>query len=315
MSLILVTNPVVTEDGVVKNIFAGFRPVEYVFKREDLSITSVGAGLDDNIEVTIGTDLTSILSVGDFFYLYAPGDSGEYIYDLSGEITAITSTTITMDSKFIEAASSGYINYFQDYYVEVELVGEENVNRKVIPFSLKDDGDQAGNITIDVSIANDKNRQSFTLDTEPLTEGRIKFDVRYREVSEGSTGSWESLEDPIILVFAWEQMDIEEFINDFDYPKIYKGYDAGVILSHSDSNGSASFVSLTYNEYDINKTVLTTSNALAQISNSLYGLFFFLFSKSISLNSKTKYIKFTGSYVNLPDYEPIDYASPDYKTT
>lgn len=313
MSLTLITNPVTTESGVTKNIFPGFRPVEYVFKREDLAITSVGSGLDDNIEVTIGTDLTTELSVGDFFYLYAPGDSGEYTYDLSGEITAITATTITMDSKFIEAASSGYINYLQNYYVEVELVGEENVNRKVIPFSLKDDGDPAGNITIDVSIANDKNRQAFTLISEPLTDGRIKFDVRYREVSEGSTGSWVSMEDPIIIVFAWEQMDVEEFINDFDYPNIYKGYDSGVILSHSDSNGSASFVALTYNEYDINKSVLTSSNVLGQISNSLYGLFFFLISKSISYNSNTKYIKFTGNYVNLPDYEPIDYASPDYK--
>lgn len=314
MSLVLNTNPVTTDGGIKKNIFPGFRPVEYKFKREDLAIVSVGSGVDNNILITVGTDLSSYLSAGDSIYLFAEGDSGTYNYDLTGEIVTITSTQITIDSGYIEGSTSGYINYLINYYVEMELVGEENVNRKVIPFSLKDDGDQAGNITIDVGIANDKNKELFQTASQELTEGRIKFDVRYREVSLGVTGSWTLLSDPVILVYAWEQMETEDIINSFDLPQLYKGYNSGIVICHSDDNGLGDYVTLQYDELDINQQDVTTGNPIGQIESGYYGMIFFLISKLLSFDSDTKYIKFKGGVSDIPDYLAGDYDPAGYLT-
>lgn len=314
MSLTLITNPVTTEGGVVKNIFPGFRPVEYVFKREDLAIVSVGEA-SGYAEITIGTDLTSYLSEGDYIYLYAEGDSGDYDYDEICEITAITSTTITLDIPYIENSSSGYINYLKNYYVELQLVNPDNSSIQMIPFSLKDDGDQAGNITIDVSIANDKNRKLFDISTRELTEGRVRFDVRYREISEGVTGSWTDMSDPVILVYAWEQMDTEEILNGFDMPELYKGYDFAVALSHSNRNGTDSFVVAKYNELDINREELVTGLSIGQLSIDLYGIFLFVLGSGTTFDGNTEYIEVYGEYADLPDYDPEGYDSSDYLTT
>lgn len=314
MSLTLTKNPVTTEGGIIKNIFPGYRPVEYEFKREDLQITSIGES-GGNIEITIGVDLTTYLSPGDYIYLSSPGISGTFDYDLVAEILNVTATTIELDSLFIEGAASGYINYFLNYYVEVELVGVENVNRKILPFNLINDGDQAGNITIDVSVANDKNRQMFEFLTQEETAGRLKFNVRYRQVYDGSAESFTEINDPVILVYAWEQMETDEIINSFDLPKLYKGYDFGVIASHSDQNGTNSFVALDYDELNINQIEVSSANAIGQLDIDLFGMLFYHIPKSTIFDNTTEYVRINGSYTNLPDYMAGDYADVEYKTT
>jgi hypothetical protein len=103
MALTLISNPVVTEGGIVKNLFSGFEPVEFLFKREDLPIVSVDLGVDAFVRITISNNLTTYLSVGDSVYLYAEGLDG-YIYDNVGEITAITATTIDCTINYMKAA-------------------------------------------------------------------------------------------------------------------------------------------------------------------------------------------------------------------
>ena len=72
MSLTVVENPITTSD-FVNNVFAGFLPCEFKFKREDQAIATIGSGTDAKIEITItGVDLTSFLSASDSIYLYAP---------------------------------------------------------------------------------------------------------------------------------------------------------------------------------------------------------------------------------------------------
>lgn len=318
MSLTLISSPVETISGVKQNVFAGFAPVEFEFKREDLAIVSIGSGLNNNIEITIGTDLSSYLEVGDYIYLYAEGASGTYDYDLSAEILAITSSTITINSQYIEGSSTGYINYLKNYYVECELVDIDNVNIKKIPFTLKDDGDNAGNITIDVSIANDKNRQQFLLEKREITEGRIRFNLQYREVYTGvaTPNNYILIDDPVILVYATEQPEAEELINDFDLPKLYKGYDSGIILTHSNDNAFDIAIKVFYDELDINQTQIVADQNIGDLSIDEYGFLFFKWNKSLyaGLNADTKFIKFKPDYVALPDYDPADYATPDYKT-
>ena len=65
MSLTLITNPV----SGTSEIFAGFLPIEFIFKREDLAITSVTSGTG-GAKINHAGDLSSYLSAGDSIYVY-----------------------------------------------------------------------------------------------------------------------------------------------------------------------------------------------------------------------------------------------------
>jgi hypothetical protein len=62
MSLILTTNPV---GSAASKFFAGFQKCEFVFKREDLSVTSIDSGTDAKARINHAGDLTSYLDPGD----------------------------------------------------------------------------------------------------------------------------------------------------------------------------------------------------------------------------------------------------------
>ena len=98
MSVNLISNPVIVESGIIKNVFAGFERVEFGFKREDLQITGVGQGIDNQILINTPEDLSGYLEEGDFVYVYSAGAT--YTYDTSGQIVAISSTTITITGDF-----------------------------------------------------------------------------------------------------------------------------------------------------------------------------------------------------------------------
>lgn len=315
MSLTLTESPVIIDSGITYNLFAGFLPVEYKFKREDLQILSLGMGADNTVSILISEDLTSILSVGDSIYLYAPGDTLSYIYDTQGEILEITATTIRLDLQYIESCSSGYINYLPNYYVEAQLVHVDNSLIQMIDFSLTDDGDLAGNVIIDVSIANDKNSQYFEELSQELTDARIKFKLQYRQVYDGSSESFTLIDEEIILVYATEQMDLDEFINDFDNPEIYEGYECGIVFAHSDVNNEDTAISIYYDELDRNKYNINIDNLIIQFDADKYGFLFAYWNKDTVLDPNTEYIKFKAAYTALADYDAADYDGSDYQTT
>lgn len=312
MSIVLTENPVQTISGVVNNLFAGFEPVEFKFKREDEQIAGVGAGTDNKLLINTLSDLSTYLNVGDFVYVYSEGLT--YTYDLSAAIIEITANTITIDSDFIEGTSSGYINYYKNYYLEAQLVNVDNSDIQVLPFSLQDDGDNAGNITIDVSLANDKNIQFFEFVTQELTASRILFKVQYREVWDISDNGFTLINDEIILAYATQQMEVETFVNDLDEPKIWKGYPFGVILAHSSQNSDDEGLEFVYDELDINQTVLTSDNALASIDSDDEGLIFINIDKDTVYDADAEYITLKASYTTLPDFEPTDFSA-DFKIT
>ncbi len=134
MALTLITNPVETVGGVKHDIFAGFTDIEFVFKREDLTGVSITAGTGATIKID-AAGLDTYLSVGDSVYVYAEGAT--YTYDKPGLVTVLDASYIEVDIDFIEVASTNsYINYFINYYVDVQVVNASNTDVKIIPFSL-----------------------------------------------------------------------------------------------------------------------------------------------------------------------------------
>lgn len=312
MSVILEENPVQVVDGIVENIFAGFEPVEYKFKREDLAITGVGQGISNQLLIPTSIDLSSYLDIGDSVYVYSEGD--DFTYDEAGSVVAVTSVSITISVDFIEVGTGGYINYFKNYYLEVELVNKDNSDVKVLPFSLKDDGNNAGNITIDVSIANDLNIQFFEFVSQEMVDSRTIFKVQYREVYDISTGSYTLLNDVVILVYATEQPELEQFINRLEEPKLWKGYPYGIILTHSDDNTVEQGINVEYDELDINQQVVVSGVSLGSFISEKQGFLFNNIDKDTSYNSLTEYIRFKGEYASQPQYNPAQYDNTQYST-
>ena len=308
MALTLVNNPVTINGSTTNNLFAGFEDVEFTFKREDLQIVSIGAGIDSKLLITVGLDLTAILSTGDEIYLFAPSSvaNSNFKYDGVYTIETINATEILCEELFIEASESGYINYLPNYFVEAELVNVDNSDIKVIPFRLKDDGDLAGNININVSIANDLNELEFVSNSSELTDARIKFKMQYRQVYDGSSESFTLISDEIILYFGTEQPEqIETLISAFDEPKIYKGYDSGIIYLHSDSNTPEPLLFIRYEQLDLNKDTLVGVQDLKQYDTGTeYGQLLSILPGSTILNANTKYIRFSSQFGRIPFFDP-----------
>jgi hypothetical protein len=307
MALTLITNPVGTD---ASKIFAGFLPVEFIFKREDLSITSVTAGTG-GAKITHAGDLTSYLSEGDTIYLYSIGTG--YTYNITTDILSIVAGEITVDASYIVSGTGGYINYFKNYYVELQCVNPSLSDVNLLPFSLQSDGDMAGNIRIDVSIVNELNLQRGVI-TEGLQTASVQqFEVKYRQVYVGSAESFTLIDNKlIILLYATETPDDEVILNSFTVPKLFLGYPGALTISNL-ADVASSTIQLNYNELDINKNTIT-SGLLSAIASDVNGFLLWKWPANASLNQSTKFVEFDFSVAGTFDFKAIDFAYPDFKT-
>jgi len=292
MSLTLTSNPVVDNE----NLFAGFLPVVFSFKREDEVVVSIGSGANTNILITTTNDLSSIISAGDYVYLYNVGDNG-HIYNLTAEVLDISGYEITIDSKYIELGTGGYINYKKNYYVELDLVNPENDDIKILPFNLRDDGKPNGEVNIDVSIVNDLNEQYYLDDSGLLENSRTIFKVRYREVSDVETTSYIKIDDEIILTYATEQFDLEDFIYSLEEGEMYIGYEFGICFAHTKAQNEAGItqIEISLTELDENKETIKSGILLYEIDATQTGIFYIKMPDDYAFDENTEYITFTSN--------------------
>jgi len=307
MALTLITNPV--GSGAVK-LFAGFRPVEFVFKREDLQILGIESGTG-GAKINHAGDLTSLLSEGDVIYIYSEGIG--YTYNGSFAILSIVAGEITIDTSYVVDTASGYINYLKNYYVELQCVHRTYSNYNLLPFSLTSDGDAAGNITVDVSVVNDLNRQREAIADGHLIDSRQEFEVQYRQVYDGSSEGFTLIDNKlVVLIYATDDPVNDEILNYFDTPKIYLGYPAALVIAHEEDPASST-MQMIYRELDANQTEVA-SGVLSELDSDINGFISWLWASSASVNLATKYIEFD-FYLNvLSEYDSNDYESTDYVT-
>jgi len=307
MALTVATNPV---GAGTSKIFAGFLPCEFVFKREDLAITSVTAGTGGAKIIHVG-DLTSYLSEGDSLYLYSPGTG--YDYDLVTTVKAIVAGEITVDAPYIVTGGAGYINYFKNYYVELQCVNPTLSDVNLLPFSLENDGDPDGNIRIDVSIVNDLNRQRGAMTEGLISESVQEFEVKYRQVYFGSSENFTLIDNKkIILIYATETPTEETILNSFDLPKIYLGYPAALTVANLEDSASST-VQLVYNELDINNNPVA-SGSLSSLASDVNGYLLWKWPANAAVGSATKYINFDFDVNALFDFAAGDFDYPDFLT-
>lgn len=308
MGLTLITHPV---GAAAQKIFAGFKPVEFIFKREDLEITDIVSGTG-GIKLNVTTDLTSYLTKGDAIYVYSEGTN--YIYDAIGIILTITASEITLDIQYVESATGGYINYLKNYYIELQCIDKSFTAVNLLPFSLQSDGDAAGNISIDVSVLNDKNRQRGAITQGGILESRQEFNVRYKPVYVGSTETFTNITDKLlILVYATVEPEVGIILNNFTVPKLFLGYEGAIVQAIKD-RVEGETIMLNYKELDINQLPIASGN-LGSLNATLNGFLLWKWLKNATVNNKTKYIEFETAIAGISDFANPDFASPDFLTT
>jgi len=319
MAVTLETYPVETMSGKVYNIFAGFNAVELEFKREDIGTFNVGSGAGGKVLITVASDITSELNINEWLYLYGVGAT--YTYDNSYKIIDLLfnspNTEITIDTDFIEVASTGYINYKQNWLLETQLVSPDNVLIKKYPSNIKNDGSPSGVIEINTSMLVDALDTDILGSSGEITDSREICQVKYREVwREDDTALFTLIDDtPIVIIFSAEDSEPETFINEFETPKIWAGYPFVLNLLHSIENLSGTRLVCNFSELDINQDIITTENSLADFAPSAFGILQVNFNDNQKvIEDNTKYVQFNINSSNLADYETGDYNDTDYLT-
>lgn len=311
MSLTLNTNPV---GAGTRKFFAGFQKCEFVFKREDLAVTSVSSGTG-GAKINHAGDLSSYLSIGDTVYLYSEGTN--YTYDGVFEILDITAGEITVDTPYIESGTGGYINYYKNYHVELQCVNKSFSDANILPFSLQSDGDAAGNVIIDVSIVNELNKQRGDIEEAFLSDSVTEFEVKYRQVYDGSSESFTLVDDKLlIMLYAIEEPEEDEVLNQFDLPQLYLGYPAGITVALL-ARAASSTCEMTYDEKDINNNVIA-SGSLGVQDADVSGFLQWEWEagdSGDSVDSQTKYVEFDFNTTAISDFATPDFATPDFVTS
>lgn len=320
MSISLVTYPVISSSGKVRNIFAGFDAVELEFKREDTAIISVTQGANNKILITITGDISSSLNVGEWVYLKAVGST--FTYDGVFQILDIAvpgDTEITVDGDYIEStgATDGYCNYKQNWYLESRLVDPENTAVKNYPEELQTDGNPNGEIKVNTSMLVDFLESELLGQSGQVSESRQHCKVEYREVwREDDTAVFTLIDqEPIIIIFAAENAEIESFVTGFDVPRMWDGYPFYINLLHSTENYIGERVSVEFDELNINQDDINTGNLLANFGPDDFGILQVNFADNVNpIDEDTRYIRFNASSSANADYETGDYNDNDYFT-
>jgi hypothetical protein len=331
MAIELIKYPVTFADGIVNNVFAGFQPLEIEFVREDLAIVSVGDS-GGSLLVTVAGDLSALLNVGEWLYLYA--EAVGFNYDNSFQISNITyaapNTLITLNTAYIANSSTGYINYKQNYFVEAKLVNVDNNAILIYPDTLDDDGTPAGDITINISSPVDYLSNEILTSSGEVSNSRVRFSVMVREVwRENQTNSFVLIDStfdnllpdstvlnvPIIVTYAADSQTPEKFVNDFDMPRMWEGYPFSLAILHSIDNFEGEKIAVTFDELDINQDVISTENPLFEFEPTAFGFLQVNFSDNTNtIADNTRYLNFTFGNTAAADYETVDYDDTDYLT-
>ena len=319
MAVTLTSYPVTTSSGKVRNIFAGFAPVELGFKREDVQIVDVSQGADNKILISINGNITSSLNVGEWVYFYSQGST--YKYDASFQIISIVfsspNTEITVNGEFIEVSTGGYCNYKQNWYLESKLVNPNNNDIMNYPALLQNDGNPNGELTINTSMLVDFLKNEIFETSQEVTGGRKECKVMYREVwREDDTEAFTLVDqEQIIIIYAAEDSEIQDFVNGFEVPRIWDGYPFVLNFINSTENLDGKRVKIQFDELNINKVNITTDNPVINFSPDSFGILQMNFNDNVKpIESNTRYITFNAISSGSADFETVDFDDNDFLT-
>ena len=98
-------------------------------------------------------------------------------------------------------------------------------------------------------------------------------------------------------------------------PKIWDGYPFSINLIHSNQNESGKRVAVSFDELDINESIITSNNLLINFEASDFGILQANFEDNTNpIDDTTRYIRINANSSGSADYETGDYNDTDYLT-
>jgi len=317
MAVTLTSYPVTTSSGKVRNIFAGFDAVELGFKREDTAVISGDESSGGNLRIYGTGDFVSSLNVGEWVYINTSGAT--YTYNGSFQVIEVvldlTNTRIELNLPFVEITTGGYCNYKQDWFLESKLVDPNNNLILKYPQLLQNDGNPNGVLEVNTSMIVDFLKNEILANSGVVENAREECKVMYREVwREDSTQSFILVDqEPIVIIYSAENSEIEDFISEFDVPRMYEGYPFYLNTLHSLEN-QVGRIAISFDELDINSDNINTDNLIANYNSGDYGIVQANFNdKTKVIEEDTRYITFNAYTSVLGDYDSGGYDSAGYE--
>ena len=313
MSLTIINNPASSPTVASPNIYPGFSPVEFMFKRKDDSTAYVdpyelwAAMVLGYVEVTSALNYSSLVSAGDYVYFYQRIKVTKEIegntvtvetYEFSGyfEVKFVSSILFQLNdpdhllhfrvysSEYTITTEESFINYKKDHYVEIELLrntlgsyfnpGPIFYPDKIYPGSLKDYGDNEGNYKIDISVFNDNNELNFDDETKVLTDMFKYIGFRFREVWDVSSSDWTLISGLVILVYGFDDLKVNDISNSYENSVMVEGYKKGFAFITSPEIAQGDSVTFYCDEYDISDSLIKTTELKKFYTDYEFGVLF-----------------------------------------
>lgn len=314
--------PVVGTDGNYSNIFPSQKTLNAVFTRKDSLIDSISSGTDGNILITMTDDLeTDSLSVGDYVSWYSEGYG-----DNRSKVTNLTGTnSFEVDKSFTTTNSTdGFVNYKQNWFLEVRYVSPDSVTDNQLAVEVLDDYSAFYPNTLGVINANIALPSQLIEPELSITNGvndnlSVSYKIQYREsYDDNRENTWvspnydgESIDKKILLVHGTE--DISEGFTDEGFIKVYtRFYPLMYSFIHSDINDTGSTkISIIVTEYSMSQSEIS-SYEVSEIEN-MNGVAIIAMDTN-SLDSSTAFLKFSytietsNNQYDLTEYKGTEYS-------
>lgn len=315
MALTELSYPVTVSSGAYQNKFPSQDPLFLKLNRKDETISSISAGTDSKVRITIPGTFVDI-KVGQFVTWETDG----YSLRSSRVLVIVSSSSIEVDVPFTSIiATNGFINYHRNYFVEARFVIPTSASNSQLAAEIITDYSQIpnqknGNVNVPISQPADLLTPTFELVTGIVNGLFVEYKVQYRESYEGNReGLWVSpVEDiKIMLVHGARSLDVNEFPDSELTKRYVKEYPLVYSMVYSDVNDSGSNVfSVRLTQYDISKTELET-NEIASIPD-MNG-FLLLVVDTSTFNEDTRFVQFSSSKaVSASQYDPVRYDPTQY---
>jgi hypothetical protein len=309
-----ISYPVTGSIGTYQNKFPSQVPLYMEFTRYDETIITIVSGVDNKVRLTVSTAIPA--TVGQYVTWQTDG----YSLRSSKVLSIIAADTIEVDENYtVSTVTNSFINYFQNWILEIRYVLDNSATDDQDAILLLDDYSQVpnkkdGTIRVNINAPADLLRGVFVASAGIEDNLFKKYKLQYRESYDGNrSGTWISptLDIPILLVHAADDLGVNLF-TDFDLPKRYvRGYPLFYSLIYSSVNDAGSNnLKIFLTQYAIDKTVISTDEIESLLD--IDGVYVIMVD-TVALDSDCVFLEFTSllSSSNL-QYDPDDYDPSQY---
>ena len=315
MALSEISYPVTGDIGTYQNTFPSQKPLYAEFLRKDVTIISIVSGVDNNVRLQASANFDNI-QVGQFITWASDG----YAVNSAKVVSIISADTIEVDVQFVSSlATNSFINYYQNYYLEIRYVQASSVTDDQDATEILDDYSQVpnnklGEIRANISYPSDLLIPDFDYAIGAAAGLSQTFKIQFRESWAGNrSGLWvsPSLDVFIMLVHASEDIAINSFTDEALTKRFTRGYPLLYSLIYSGVNDEGSnSLKIKMTEFDLGKNQIQET-VIDDVIN--FNGVYIIAVDTNTLDAYTTFVQF--SYIlssSNKQYDPSQYDPTQY---